>query len=249
MSPVWQEHLRVPFYDAEPSGRASVPAVCRYLQEAANGHTLSIGMSARQVRESNRMWVLSRMHVHLSALPQAGAGIVVETWAPERLGGIRAYRDFRLRDSDRNILCEASSLWLLLDATTRRPVRLPEAVLRMRHPECVGHEPVDAIPLAPPQASRGGEKFQVRWGDLDENGHANNVRYIEWALDSVPICLRRQARVNRLDIQFTSEVLLGEELVSACEEAGACDSRSFRHSLRAGDDRLLAVARTDWISE
>jgi medium-chain acyl-[acyl-carrier-protein] hydrolase len=246
MNLVWKEAFRIHFYDAEPGGRAGVPALCRYMEEASNSQTQRLGLSLGQVRESNRMWVLSRLSLKVLGLPAVGDEVTVETWATDRTKGIRAYRDFRMRDSAAKILAEASSLWLLLDATTRRPLRLPESVLRMCHPESVASEAVDSSILVLPEQTPPGERFKVHWGDLDENGHANNIRYLEWALDSVRGSLRQVARLKSLEIQFMDEVLLNEELVSACMETGDPASPSFRHSLRAADDRILALARTDW---
>ena len=29
--------------------------------------------------------------------------------------------------------------------------------------------------------------FKVRYGDIDSNMHVNNVRYVEWAIESLPL--------------------------------------------------------------
>lgn len=245
MSNVFRETSRIRYFDAEPSGRASVPAMCRLLEEAASSQTERLGLSIRQVIETSRMWVLTRFAVSVITLPRMGDEVSVETWASDRTGGVRAYRDFRMRDAGGNVLAEAASLWLLLDLKTRRLVRLPDSVLRIREPERVGAETVDSSPLAPPENVSAEDEFRVRWSDLDENGHANNIRYIEWLLETVPVPVRAGGTLTTLDIQFVNEVLPGETVLAVSEEAG----EAFRHRLNAGDGRVLAVARTCWHQE
>lgn len=78
------------------------------------------------------MWVLSRLHVQIQKYPLWRDRIQVETWATSRLGGVRAYRDFRLLDANDEPVGAATSLWLLLDVNTRRPVRIPDRLLDLR---------------------------------------------------------------------------------------------------------------------
>ena len=246
MSPVWREPFRVRIYEAEPSGRASVGALCRYFQEAADNHCRPHGLSLSQLHATGRTWVLTRLALRLTALPCLGEEVTVETWGSKRLRGARAYRDFRILNASEQSFCEGSSLWLLLDVTSRRPMRLPNAILAVRHPEWSTPEPVDATPLESPGPGSSEARLWVGWRDLDANGHANSVSYIEWALDTVPEHVRREKQLIRFDIQFLNEAFLGEEIVCAGEETGLPDSVSYRHSLRVSGGNLLVLARSDW---
>jgi medium-chain acyl-[acyl-carrier-protein] hydrolase len=242
VSNLFRETHRVRFFDAEPGGRAGIPAICRLMEEAANSQTAELGLSISQVREAGRMWVLTRFALTVFALPKMGDQVTVETWASDRTAGVRAYRDFRMFDADGHVLAEAATLWLLLDLGTRRLVRLPDSVLQIRHPGRVGAQAVDSVLLVAPATSGVPEEFKIRWSDLDENNHANNLRYIEWVMDAVPFETRRDAVPVSLDIQFQNEGRLGETVLSATEASGDV----FLHSLTAGDGRVLGVARTVW---
>jgi medium-chain acyl-[acyl-carrier-protein] hydrolase len=243
MELVWRESFRVRFYDAEPGGRAAVPALCRYLMEAADSHCRPLGMTLSGLRESGRMWVLARLALRIDELPSRDQEVTVETWGSNRIGAVRAYRDFRIFDAAGGVLAEASSLWLVLDMQTRKPVRLPEEILLYRHPEWRTPEAVDAIQLEPPEQLSREERLKVLWRDLDANGHANAVSHIEWALDAVPVELRRSARLASLDIQFLGEAFLGEDLVSQAEVA---TGGVVRHRIITGEGRMLDLARTVW---
>ena len=242
MDIVWRETFHVRVSEVDPAGRLSAASLARYLQETADSHCRPDGLSVSGLLAEGRMWVLTRLAMRISAWPRLLEAVTVETWGSHRLGGARAYRDFRVFDASGDTIAEASSVWLMLDARTRRPVRLPESVLRFQHPERETPEPVDAEGLAEPERPSAEVRLPVLWRDLDTNEHANNVCYIEWALEAVPLEVRRQATLAALDIQFVGEALLGQEIVSAVERR----EFGFRHSLRTGDGRLAAVLRTEW---
>jgi medium-chain acyl-[acyl-carrier-protein] hydrolase len=244
--PVWHEPFRVHFYDAEPGGRASIPALCRYLEAAADSHCRPLNLSISQLRETGRTWVLSRFALRVHAFPRLHDSVTVETWATNRSRGVRAYRDFRIVDTSGQVLAQASSLWFLLDTKTRRPMRLPESVLNLSDTEPLYRDLVDARRLIQPKHVLLEDRISVEWSDLDLNGHANNISYIEWVLNTLPVEVLREATLTELDIHFVSEVLLGEKLISVCDQTGPSDTPSFRHRLATNDGRELARARTDW---
>ncbi len=246
MDLVWREKFRVRFYDTEPSGYAAPAALCRYLMEAANSHCEPLGMTLAGLRATGRMWVLARFALQISRLPRRGEEVTVETWGSNRLGGVRAYRDFRLEDGSGATLAEASSLWLVLDTATRRPVRLPEEILQYRHPDRCTPLAVDATPLQAPDPVKTEERLRVRWRDLDGNGHANAVSHIEWALEAVPAEVRREARLASLDIQFAGEAFLGDEIISAAGESVTGNTRMYRHRVSSLDGRTLTLMLSSW---
>ena len=240
---VWRETFRVRVGEVDPSGRLSAAHLARYLQETADSHCRPHGLSVSALMGEDRMWVLTRLALQVTRWPTMLEEVTVETWGSHRLGGARAYRDFRVFDGSGEAIAEASSVWLMLDARTRRPVRLPELVLKFRHPERETPEPVDAKRLTEPEQPSVEVRLPVLWRDLDTNEHANNVCYIEWALEAVPLELRRKGALTALDIQFVGEALLGQEVVSAVE----MHDNECWHSLRAGNGRLVAVLRTKWL--
>ena len=249
MDLVWREPFRIRFYEAEPTGFVKVSALCRYLEEAADCHCRVHGLALSDLRATGRMWVLTRLALRLTSRPTLGEQVTVETWGSNRLGGVRAYRDFRFVDAGGAAFGEANSVWLMLDTATRRPLRLPESILSFRHPERSTPEPVDAAKLPLPERPSEEERIRVHWRHLDANGHANNVCYVEWALETVPLETRRNGRLTTLDIQFVNEARLDEEVICSAGETASPDGPSYLHTLRTAGGQLLAAARTDWIHD
>lgn len=243
---VYCERFRVHFYEAEPDGRVTVPALCRYMQEAADADCRSAGVSLAELRNGGRTWLLTRFGLQLNALPRLGDNLVIQTWGSNRSRGIRAYRDFRLLNASGNIFGEAVSLWIMLDLNTRRPLRLSEDVLSLRRPERVHVNALDEMVLEAPAQTDCEQHFRVLWRDLDANEHANYVSYIEWALETIPAEVRRNKRLFELDVEYKGEAFLGQEVISSAECESLNNGTFYRAGMKTVKGKELAVVRTGW---
>ena len=247
MSPyatVWTEPFRVRAYEVGADGRASLLAVCNLFQEAAGeqarAHSLEVFPTAGGVAT----WVLSRLAVAVAGpLPEARDAVTVETWPSER-DGVRAHRDFVLRDAAGEALVRATSVWFLIDTARRRPVRLPPAMDAFLPPPDVPRARVlGAEAPAAPETPERTERFAVRHADVDRVGHANHVRVLEWILEAVPERVRAERSLRTLDVAFQTEATPGQTVASACGGA----SGSLRHHVtREADGRTVALAHSVW---
>jgi acyl-ACP thioesterase len=119
----------------------------------------------------------------------------------------------------------ATSSWLILDMNSRRLLRREHLEGKLPlDTEC--HE--DAIAescgkVTLPEAELE-EMFEHRVGysDIDFVGHANNARYVVWAMDSLDYEEVSTRRVRSLRINFNKEVCAGDtvELFRAPVEGG-----------------------------
>ncbi|WP_412063378.1 acyl-[acyl-carrier-protein] thioesterase [Rubrivirga sp. IMCC45206] len=235
---VWSEPFRIRAVETGPDGMASVLTVCDLLQEAAGEHALAADREGFPLPDGGwSTWVLSQLSVRIGRRPAMREIVEVETW-PAALDGLRATRDFRVTDADGAVLAVATSRWFLIDIDRRRPVRLPpamdgfEAGAKPR-----AHEMPDP-PRAPDPVEHRAE-FAVRRSDLDRVGHANNVRFIEWALEALPA----DAGLAGIDVAYKAEANVGDVVVSA---VGPLRDGARDHRLAARDGRTFALARTLW---
>jgi acyl-ACP thioesterase len=236
----WRESFRVRFADLDAGGLASAAAWCRWLQEAAGGHARAAGLAGDDL-----LWVLAELRLRVDRYPVERDRVEVATWAAARLGGARGYRDFSLGDQAGRTIGAAATMWLLLDPTTRRPMRLPSSVLALREP---GRDAVvlpEATLPAAPALDAPSHPCTARWHDLDPNGHVTNTRLVEWLLDAVPDEAWRRWRPCRLSVRFAGEVRSGETVLAR----GIWDSGSgsSRHALAGGDGTTRAVATASWL--
>ncbi len=240
------ESFRVRFNEADATGFATVQTLGNWLQEAADQHARALGWAREQLQARQLFWALTGLRLLLTRYPRWRETATIATW-PSGADRLFAWRDFEVVDAAGAALGVATSAWLLVNEVSRRPVRmLPDiAAAALSRPRALVHD--FRARLAPPERAEHTRRFNVRRSDLDVNGHVNNVAFIEWVVETVPPEVSGAARVTDITLEFQAEALLGDEVIAQAAADPAGGGHIFRHQLRrAGDDRLLAVARTEW---
>ena len=239
-----RESFTVHSFDVDQGGFLAPRALCAFLQEAAGRDAARRGVGMDELMARGFAWVLQRLIVAVDEWPREGAILTVSTW-PTRFGGATAERDFIALHADGHPLARATSRWAVADLAVRRPVRLPP-FLRGRP---VG-EPEAGLAMPPflaraAEAALLGERtLEVRRGDLDQVGHVNNTRYVEWSLEAVPEDWLKTRILAGLDVVYRREALRGDAVVT---RAFATGGEALAHALLLASSREpLADLVTRW---
>ena len=226
-------------YECGPDGLATLPTICNYLQEAAslNAEALKFSKSDFDAAGANISWVLTRLKVRMERFPAWEDQVHVATW-PRGGRKIVAWRDFLLTDEAGGVFGRATSEWMLIDLATRKVVPVPQEVFEAAD---TSRSPVfgdaDFVRFRWPAEATASvsQTFRARRGDIDLNGHVNNVHYVEWMLEALPDGFRPSA----CEVVFKAETLVGEEVRA---EAIAEDDGAFLCRAIAADGRDHAIA-------
>jgi medium-chain acyl-[acyl-carrier-protein] hydrolase len=242
----WTDEVRVRSYDVTPQGTASVLALADYFQEAAGRHAAELGVSMQDLLAENRAWVLAHFRMEIDRLPAWNEEITIETW-PSGLERLFATREVVFRDEEGKDLARGTSSWLVIDTERRRPVRPPDGLYDIETPDRPAPLDTDLDDLPAPGRIDCERDFTVRYHDLDLNRHVNNVRYLEWALETLPVEILDERRCTGLALQFEAEATLGDPIEATVHLANEDGALRARHRLaHAEDDRTLAIATTSW---
>ena len=244
------ETFREPFavhtYEVDAFGLLAVPALAGFLAEAAGQHAEALGVGLPDLMPRGFTWVLVRQRLEVLRPPRLGDALEVETW-PAGIERYAALRDFAVRRADGVEVARATSQWLVLDLSTRRPVK-PEAVLdRARFDVQVPHAVAFADGKLPAlERWEREQRFHVRYADIDLNLHVNNVSYLAWALEALPRAVWESARLAAVEVQYLAEGLLGSAVLSRLASAG---EGAFAHAIvREEDGKELARVTTRWVA-
>ena len=244
--------FKVRSYECGADGRATLPTVCNFLQEAASLHAASLGFGKGDFAAAgeNISWVLTRMVVKMDRYPKWEDEVTVETF-PRGGRKIVAWRDFEVKDAKGGTLGVSSSEWMIIDLATRKIHAIPEKVFAANDPANVpvlGLEPFAKFRF--PETGKlfdcsdcsdcSIEKskamtFTAMKSQIDLNGHVNNVHYINWMLE--PCESRCPAE---MEVVFRSETFAGDEVRV---ETAASDGYTY-HRVSAPDGKDHIVART-----
>ncbi|MBN1221293.1 MAG: hypothetical protein JXM69_20380 [Anaerolineae bacterium] len=240
---VWQDQYQIHSYEVNPRGEATIPFLCQFMQESAWHHAEYLGVGYETLLAKNSAWVLTRQWVVMDTFPRWGDIIRIQTW-PTGRERLFWYRDFKILDAADRLIGRATTAWLVLDLTRRRPYRadyhlsldIPPDVEQMfpRRPE-----KIIGLNHGTPVHST-----LVGYRDLDVNQHVNNVRYIDWILDAFDLEFHQAHHLRELEINYLAEATYGDEVFVIQETTG---SRTFRHGLKRNEDNLeFCRARTVW---
>lgn len=238
IQPEWRTEHLIRSYDVDPGCTARLPVLCKYMQEAAYHHAEHLGVGHTHLSPLNMGWVLSRMRIEVNRLPKWGETVKLRTW-PSGRDRLFYNRDFEITDGGGEIILQASTAWFVIDVN-RRERLIPEWWQTAEYPfgSKVFSRKLERLKAC---GCSSGEPVTVNYGDLDQNGHVNNVRYIEWILNSLPLEFHQQRRIRSVEVNYLSEAVYGHA-ISVCEKG---DELTLDHSIRADGEDLFR-ARSVW---
>ena len=235
----WTEHT-ICSYDVDPQLTARLPSMCRFMQEAAYRHAEHLDLGHAALAEKNMGWVLARQRIEVGELPRWGDTVKLRTW-PSGIDRLFFYRDFEITDGSGALVLQASTAWFMIDLEKRERVSA-SLYLNGEHP--IGSKVFDAklARLNGCVGAKGGA-VAVNQGDLDMNGHVNNVRYIEWVLNSLSLEFHQSHTLKGLEANYLAEAVYGRDIFVCTDETAP--PLNLGHSIVAGCDELCRL-RTRW---
>ena len=88
--------------------------------------------------------------------------------------------------------------------------------------------------------------FKVRYSDIDFNKHVNNVKYVQWFMDSVPQEIREEYELKEIDILFEHECYYNDEIKCVCEIHKNEDNLLVLSNIQDKDGKELTVFVSKW---
>ena len=230
------------------NGRLTAPAFLDLFQEMAGLHAARLGFSVADLAERGLTWVLLRLFVRFDApLPLLGETFSLTTW-PSGHDGISAWRDATASDATGRPLARITTRWILIDLARRRPVRLPEDLYGHERPD-LGQMTLSKTAPVAPAAATAQVQVHVRRSDLDANRHANNARYVEWALEPFPDAFLDTHTLTTLDVLWKAETFRGDALTATVGPDGSDDPLAFAHTVVRPDGKTSVFVRTEWTED
>jgi len=236
----WCTEHKICSFDVDPKLTVRLPALCRFMQEAAYLHAEHLGLGHGMLANEKRAWVLARQRIEIKELPEWGDVVHIRTW-PSARDKLFFYRDFEITDQENRLILQASTAWFVMDVEKRERVSssmflnadLPEV-----RPAIFG----SGLARLKGFACHGGTPIPVNHGDLDMNGHVNNVRYIEWVLNSLPMEFCSVRTLRSFEANYIAEAACGQTLTICNAER---DPEAMDHQITSADAEVFR-AKSCW---
>ncbi|XP_024400392.1 palmitoyl-acyl carrier protein thioesterase, chloroplastic [Physcomitrium patens] len=189
-------------YEVGPDRLMSIREIFSLFQETALNHVQLLGIAGDgfgATRAMNRLgliWVVTKMKVEVNRYPVWPEVVEIDTWVAHA-GKNGMQRDWIMRSYQTDeVLARATSTWCMMDGVTRRLSKIPDEVRAEIVPCFMDDYPSSfredeesprITKLDNTTAENRRSHLKSTTADLDMNQHVNNLKYINWVLDSVPV--------------------------------------------------------------
>ena len=226
-------------------GQASPVTILTLLEEAAADHCLSIGHSLYNLLEQGIGWVLLSGRMMMERYPEYKEKITVRTWLSD-LGTCRGTRENLILGEQGDIIGRAKGFWLFFDIKNRRPARVFDEIVEkwsINPEECI--RDTNSEKIEPLETAQYRKEFLVHRFDMDSNEHVNNLRYLQWAVESVPDTITDTCYLHSINGHFVGEAQYGHTIESLTEPWD--EEKVFIHTIRDLESKqVCSTARTVW---
>lgn len=207
MNPIYEKKFHIDRIHTDRFGHLKPSSILYFVQEAAGEHCQLLNVGADRL--PGLFWAIIRHRVQILRLPEKGETITLQTW-PMPTTRTAFPRSVVAFDTQGRELFRSVSLWVLMDPNTRAMV-VPgksgvqvQGILR-------GNEL--AVPGSLVPGNLGDlHSRSVCFTDLDENGHMNNTRYLDWICDLLPSAFHSQHFPREITLCYLSEAREGDLL-------------------------------------
>lgn len=196
----------ITYNDTDFDFKLRLDRLVSFLQEIAIDHSDMVGYDAKSLQDMGMAWVLNKLYLDISDYPKLGENISVITWS-SGIAGVKAFREFVLK-KDGEKITKASSMWTLLDISSKRIKRIPEYLVKAYETENFS---ATSFPVGKYKVGNSAETDEnylqtVRFSDFDTNMHMNNTAYVNILDTSFKRYLGKDITISEFFINFQKEV-------------------------------------------
>ncbi len=241
----FDKQFELRYFEMNELGIASPTTILILLEETAADHCYAINHSLYQLEEQNIGWVLISGVLQMERYPNYKEKITIRTWL-SKYSTIKGYRENIIYDEQDHIIGRAKGLWIFFDIERRRPVQIFDDI-KEKWSFCTEESiPYDISKKIKEIENPDFElKFKVNRYDVDMIKHVNNIRYLQWVVESVPAEIIDNYYLYSIDGRFIAEANYGQTIVSLTKND--TENKSFIHTIKIeGTDKVCATAKTIW---
>ena len=150
-------------------------------------------------------------------------------------------------DENNEKIVDGEGIFLLINIDKRRAVRIPDDQYTAYGVELDEKSDIKIEKLEKLQEVTSKNFFKVRYGDIDSNMHVNNVRYVEWAVESLPLEIVLNYELKDLSVVFEKECKYGAEIIASYELREDNDELIVLHKIENDEGTELSILKSRWI--
>lgn len=246
MSLITSKEFEVNYYEIDYKKRALITTLMNYFEDVSIKQSEDLNVGLHYLSEKKLGWVLYKWDIKIERYPNFGEKIIARTM-PLSSRKFYAYRKFDILDEQGNTIVTADSIWFLIDMEKRKAIRITDEMKEAYELEDTKTDPFDIKKIIKSENTDFEKLFNVRYSDIDTNRHVNNVKYADWAIETVPIDTILACTLKKINITYEREAKYGNmikvmtELTTNGEKNIVCIHKIIDH-----EGNVLSLLETYW---
>lgn len=240
----YEEKINIKYSEIDQNQALKPYSLLNFLQDIASKNAEDLGFGYSYIHPKNYAWFLIKYRMEFEDYPFDIQELTLKT-EPRGYNKLFAYRDFELFKG-KQLLGRMHSMWSIVDIDSRSIVPVKTAILDNSHmvefqkrEDDLSFAKITAI--TNPSLEK---EFEVRYNDLDVNGHANNGNYIVWAFEPLDFNFKNTHKIKTIDMIYKKEAQFGEKLFSQVEFK---DENTTVHRLQNQQGEDLFLLECCWV--
>ncbi len=243
---IFTQKFPVQYGDIDISGYASVMSIFNNFQEIGFNHADVLAQKYNGKREFSFAVVWTKLKAVMKRLPKWKETLTYTSWISPLIQNSKiAFRNFEIKDSQNNQIGYGYGSMVFFDMIKRKSIEIPEELLSYpTHDNSIeNHEfsKLDGLSNYDHQII-----IKTRFTDLDPYHHVNNVRYINWVIDSMPMDILKENKCHEAEIHFLNEARNGITINSNTKILTENEKISANHELIREGGKPIVRVKTIW---
>jgi len=207
---IFYEPIHIFFHECDHTATIRLSSMLAHMSNIAGDDYTDRGFSHDWLWDNGMVFLVSRMTMRIIRNVKSGEDITLATY--ERgVKGPMFNRNYEVLDKDKNVIVECKSAWVLCDPASRKILR--PATLGRKVGEAWEKLPLcpDPVKLRVPENAEYVGSREIRYSDIDANGHVFNAFYADIACDFLPYEMTSRP-LREFSINFQHEAKMGDTL-------------------------------------
>lgn len=240
-----EKEYEVHYYEVNYKLECKISSIINYFCDIGTFQSESLGVGIDYLTERRLAWVFYRYDINIKRYPKFGEKIKVVTKA-KSFKKFYASREYEIYDENNEKIVDGEGIFLLINIDKRRAVRIPDDQYIAYGVDIETCPDIKITKLEKLTEEMHQNRFKVRYGDIDSNMHVNNVRYVEWAIESLPLEIVLNYELKELSVIFEKECRYGAEISASYEIKENEDEVLILHKIADNEGKELTVLTSSW---
>jgi medium-chain acyl-[acyl-carrier-protein] hydrolase len=246
LSDIFKKEYKINIFNVDSEHKCKFSSLVDFLWDVVISQSDYLGETKEGFVHNQCIWVLLKYDITIYEYPKFRDTITVDT---KVLGTKKfyGYRKNTIKNSEGKVIGEVFSTAILIDFEKRRPMRISsdQSEIYGLTGELDEIPHLDDIPKI--QKEDYVKDYPVRYSDIDSNGHVNNVKYMEMAIDTLPRYILNEYKLFNIKVLFKKETTDGDTLHISSEVVNNDNNNiTTIHTITSNNGTLLTKLQFIW---